>query len=222
MEEKYTKTKKIIMITMCTLICIMAVGYAAFATQLTINGTASIESTWKVEFTNIEEVSKTSGVTITNPPTASGTTATFNIDLTSPGDKIVYKITVANQGTLNAIIDDITASESGSDAIKFEVSGITKGVDIMSVKNVEADFCHYKSDRRWFAQTVVRNPIWKSVRMRKWCRLRKQQSLCRLLREKRKWKKWMDFYPLQLLGETIIGYNNILSIRRYITPKTSL
>ncbi len=127
MEEKYMKTKKIIIITMCTLICIMAVGYAAFATQLTINGTASIESTWKILFTKIEEVSKTSGVTITNPPTASGTTATFNVDLTSPGDKIVYKITVANQGSLDAVIDKITESETGSDAIKFEVSGITKG-----------------------------------------------------------------------------------------------
>ena len=121
MEEKYMKTKKMIIITMCTLICIMAIGYAAFATQLTINGTASIESTWKILFTKIEEVSKTSGVTITNPPTASGTTATFNVDLTSPGDKIVYKITVANQGSLDAVIDKITESETGSDAIKFEV-----------------------------------------------------------------------------------------------------
>ena len=127
MEEKYMKSKKIIMITMCFLICIMAIGYAAFATNLTINGTANITSTWKVLFTKIEEVSKTSGVTITKVPTAEGTNATFNVDLTSPGDKIVYKITVENQGTLDAIINDITASETGSDAIKFGISGIKKG-----------------------------------------------------------------------------------------------
>ena len=127
MEEKYMKTKKIIMITMCCLICVMAIGYAAFATNLTINGTANITSTWKVLFTKIEEVSKTSGVTITKVPTAEGTNATFNVDLKSPGDKIIYKITVANQGTLDAIINDITASETGSDAIEFEISGIKKG-----------------------------------------------------------------------------------------------
>ena len=127
MEEKYMKSKKIIMITMCCLICVMAIGYAAFATNLTINGTANITSTWKVLFTKIEEVSKTSGVTITKVPTAEETNATFNVDLKSPGDKIVYKITVANQGTLDAIINDITASETGSDAIKFEISGIKKG-----------------------------------------------------------------------------------------------
>ncbi len=127
MEEKYMKSKKIIMITMCCLICVMAIGYAAFATNLTINGTANITSTWKVLFTKIEEVSKTSGVTIAKVPTAEGTNATFNVDLKSPGDKIVYKITVANQGTLDAIINDITASETGSDAIKFEITGIKKG-----------------------------------------------------------------------------------------------
>ena len=127
MEEKYMKSKKIIMITMCCLICVMAIGYAAFATNLTINGTANITSTWKVVFTKIEEVSKTSGVTITSAPTAEGTSATFDVDLISPGDKIVYKITVANQGTLDAIINDITASETGSDAIKFEITGIKKG-----------------------------------------------------------------------------------------------
>ena len=127
MEEKYMKSKKIIMITMCCLICVMAIGYAAFATNLTINGTANITSTWKVLFTKIEEVSKTSGVTITKVPTAEGTNATFNVDLKSPGDKIIYKITVANQGTLDEIINDITASETGSDAIKFEITGIKKG-----------------------------------------------------------------------------------------------
>ena len=127
MEEKYMKSKKIIMITMCCLICVMAIGYAAFATNLTINGTANITSTWKVLFTKIEEVSKTSGVTIIKVPTAEGTNATFNVDLKSPGDKIAYKITVANQGTLDAIINDITASETGSDAIKFEITGIKKG-----------------------------------------------------------------------------------------------
>ena len=127
MEEKHVKEKKIIIGVMCTLICIMAVAYAAFATNLTINGTANIESTWSVVFTKIEELSKTSGVTIKEVPTASGTTATFNVDLKSPGDKIEYQITVENKGTLNAIIDDIVASELGSDAIKFSISGISKG-----------------------------------------------------------------------------------------------
>ena len=125
--------KTIITIGMIVLTLVMAVGYAVFSTNLVINGTANIESNWSVEFTKIEQVSKTSGVTIKATPTATGTSATFNVDLTSPGDKIEYKITVTNKGTLNAIIKDIKASETGSDAIIFEITNIKVG-DKLSAK----------------------------------------------------------------------------------------
>ena len=130
--------KKTIMIIMCIAILCMIVGYAAFSTALKINGTANIASTWQVLFTKIEEVSKTSGVTIKSAPTASGTTATFNLDVQFPGDTIVYKITVENQGTIDAIISDITASKTGNDAIKFNITGIKKG-DIL-VKGTSTTF----------------------------------------------------------------------------------
>lgn len=121
------KDKKILMWVLCGLICIMSVGYAAFSTQLKINGTASIESNWSIEFTKIEQISKTSGVTITSTPTASGTTATFNVDFKSPGDTIEYKVTVENKGTLNAVIDGITIAKQENKPIQFEVSNIAKG-----------------------------------------------------------------------------------------------
>jgi len=128
------KKKSRIMLILCITLCIMTVGFAAFSTTLTITGTADIASTWKVVFTNIEQISKTSGVTIKSTPTASGTTATFNVGLTSPGDKIEYKITVANQGTLGAIINDIEISETGNDAIIFELANINQG-DILEAGN---------------------------------------------------------------------------------------
>ena len=130
--------KKTIMIIMCIAILCMIVGYAAFSTALKINGTANIASTWQVLFTKIEEVSKTSGVTIKSAPTASGTTATFNLDVQFPGDTIIYKITVENKGTIDAIISDITASKTGNDAIKFNITGIKKG-DIL-VKGTSTTF----------------------------------------------------------------------------------
>ena len=120
-------TKSKIMIIMSAVLCIMAVGYAAFSTVLTITGTANIASEWKVVFTNITQVSKTSGVNIKSSPVASGTTATFNVGLTSPGDKIVYKITLANQGTIDAVIKNIQASETNSPAIIFTVDGVNIG-----------------------------------------------------------------------------------------------
>ena len=121
------RTKNKIVIIMCCLIFVMVIGYAAFSTNLNINGTANIASTWKVEFTNIEEVSKSSGVTVNTAPTASGTMATFDVAFTSPGDSIEYDITIKNNGTLDAVIDSIKTTNTGSDAIKFEISGVTEG-----------------------------------------------------------------------------------------------
>ena len=53
------KQKNIVIGIMCITVCIMVIGFAAFSTTLNINGTSSIESNWKVVFTNIQELSKT-------------------------------------------------------------------------------------------------------------------------------------------------------------------
>lgn len=121
------KKKNRMIIGMMAMVFVMVIGYAAFATNLTINGTASIESNWRVEFTKIEEISKTNGTTVTEIPTASGTTATFNVDFTTPGDEIEYQITVENKGTLDAIIDDIVIDKEEDKPIQFEISNIAKG-----------------------------------------------------------------------------------------------
>ena len=118
---------KVIVGVLCITICVMVIGFAAFSSNLNISGTSSIESNWKVVFTNIQELSKTNGVTINNTPTASGTTATFNVSLESPGDTIEYQITVENSGTLDAIIENIKITETESSALLFEVSGIENG-----------------------------------------------------------------------------------------------
>ena len=47
MESKH---KNILIGTLLAVVFVMAVGYAAFAQQLQINGTATINSTWDVHF----------------------------------------------------------------------------------------------------------------------------------------------------------------------------
>ena len=44
------KNKNILIGGLLAIVLIMAVGYAAFATQLTVNGTAEITSKWDVHF----------------------------------------------------------------------------------------------------------------------------------------------------------------------------
>ena len=120
------RSKKTVMIVLCAAIFLMAVGFAAFSTTLTIDGTANVSSDWNVVFTDIEVVSKTDGAT-SKSAEASGTTATFDVGLINPGDNIVYVITVENQGTLDAIIENITATASDNPAIDFAISNIKIG-----------------------------------------------------------------------------------------------
>ncbi|MCI9084553.1 MAG: DUF11 domain-containing protein, partial [Bacilli bacterium] len=54
-------------------------------------------------------------------------TATFNTNLVSPGDSLEYDITVTNSGTLNAVLEKITVSDTNNPAIKFTTSGLTEG-----------------------------------------------------------------------------------------------
>lgn len=106
-------------------IALMTIGYAALATQLTINGTASTgDASWNIEFESITKNTTltTTGATEKALPTASGTAATFNVELAQPGAKIVYDLVVVNNGTIDATFKEI----SGIDQLNAaEPTGIT-------------------------------------------------------------------------------------------------
>ncbi len=124
---KIYEKKKIVIMVLCTILCIMIIGYAAFNTVLNISGNANIESNWDILFTTIEEVNKTEGITIQETPRVDKTTATFTVGLKKPGDYIEYRITIENRGTLDAVIEDIVAKEDGTNALKYEIEGINLG-----------------------------------------------------------------------------------------------
>ena len=79
-------------------IVVMSVGYAAFATTLTVGGTSTITNNWNVAITDIT-VTDTQGNAKSTTATYTATTATFAVDLQSPGDRIEYTVTVRNGGT---------------------------------------------------------------------------------------------------------------------------
>ena len=76
---------------LCAVLCIMAVAYAAFATTLTINGTASIESNWCVRIKDAPSCTKTSASGVDDDVTATAvkdgaTSATVTMKFKQPGD----------------------------------------------------------------------------------------------------------------------------------------
>ena len=129
MESKH---KNALIVALLAVVLVMAVGYAAYAQQLTINSKATIqESTvgtknWNVLFdqskTTDYVVSKVSGGSL--EPTAnisfdgaSNTTATISATLNTPGDKVVYTFTVLNEGSINATLTQpvLALTNDGSD-----------------------------------------------------------------------------------------------------------
>ena len=106
-----TKHKNILIGALLAVVFVMAVGYAAFAQQLTITGSASIDSRWDVHMVDDAEGgheatavgSSNMGTTPANPTVEvgeGGLTATLTAELVSPGDSVVYTIPITNAGTL--------------------------------------------------------------------------------------------------------------------------
>ena len=124
------KGRNIIIGTLLAAILIMAVGYALLSQSLTINGTANITSNWDVKITGISEGTPTGSATNVSPASFEGTSATFNVNLVKPGDKMVYEITVSNLGTLNAELTGMTVSPANpaSTGIYYRVTGVEQGV----------------------------------------------------------------------------------------------
>ena len=112
------KSKRNILIMMFALVVIMGIGFAAYSQQLRINDTSSIDSNWNVYIKDVRVPSKTSGAT------GSGTVdeveklkAELTTDLKYPGDYVIYNITVANDGTIDAILEKINFSMEKEDTV---------------------------------------------------------------------------------------------------------
>ena len=116
-----------IIVGLCAILVIMAVGYAAFQSQLKISGTSNISSNWSVKIIDIQSKVVSGSPTNAKSPSYTDTTATFKTNLVSPGDTMQYDVTVSNEGNIDAKLDKITVPESANPAIGFEVSGIEEG-----------------------------------------------------------------------------------------------
>ncbi len=128
MRQRFnTRQRNYIILGLCSILLVMAAGYAAFRTQLTINGTSNIISDWKVLITDIQSSVLSGDATDAETPSHTETTATFKTNLVSPGDSMQYDITVENRGDIDAVLESIDVKTSENEAILFETSGIKRG-----------------------------------------------------------------------------------------------
>ena len=128
MRQRFnTRQRNYIILGLCSILLVMAAGYAAFRTQLTINGTSNITSEFKVLITDIQSRNVVGRAENVEVPSHTETTATFKTNLYLPGDSITYDVTVENQGSIDAVLKTIQKSDSNNNAIIFETSGIQEG-----------------------------------------------------------------------------------------------
>ncbi len=122
------KKRNIVIATLCAVVLLMGVGYAAFNTQLNINSTASVTSSWDVHIKSI--TAGTPVGTASDAGTNIGSdklSATFNTNLVSPGDTITYTIVVENAGSLDAKLNSLTFDGGSNTAILHTYAGIATG-----------------------------------------------------------------------------------------------
>lgn len=126
-------SKNLVIGLLCAVVCVMAVGYAAFSTTLKINGTASIESNWCVRIKDNPSCTKTpvtggaSDSVTASVTKASATTANISMGFTQPGDTATCTVVFENCGTVDAKLNNLLITGNDEDgAIRFTVTGLTK------------------------------------------------------------------------------------------------
>ena len=129
--------KSSIIMVLLAVVFVMAIGYAAFSQQLTINGTASIDSSWDVHIEDIAVNGTTlDGNNVSATVGDDKLSASFQAELVSPGSSVTYDVTVKNGGTLNAKLESITCTDDNNDAIEYSYAGITQN-DVINVDGTQ-------------------------------------------------------------------------------------
>jgi len=125
--------KYVILGSLCALVLMLAVGYAAFNAVLNIKGTTNINSNWDVKITGIEKIESKGATDNEGSPSydnINGLSATFNTNFTTPGDYATYKIEITNNGSLDAILSNIKVPENTNNDIIFYLNKNQNNEDI--------------------------------------------------------------------------------------------
>lgn len=113
------KNKTIILIIILFILT-LGIGYASLETSLNMNGSVSIEgNTFSQVFNNI---ANSPNNTVTSTPTINNRTVTSTVTLTNPNDLYDFYIYVNNNGTLDAMISNITISGPDNPNIEYSVT----------------------------------------------------------------------------------------------------
>ena len=143
MKQLNLKDRKVLFsILSIVLICVftLTVAYAALNAVLNISGSAQVNAAnWDIHLENPNVIS--GSVSNDKPTITSPTTATFTTTLNTPGDYYEFTIDVVNNGSVDAMIENITKTPTlTTDQAKYLKYEITyqNGESINTKQNIAA------------------------------------------------------------------------------------
>lgn len=119
--EKQKNTQMFVIAILAVAVLTMSVGFAAFTQTLNIDGEVKVASSlWNIQFDTTSYVESSGSVTVSaENRTLSGTSMTYNVTLTKPGDFYEFTINVKNTGTFDANLTGITMSPLTTEQAKY-------------------------------------------------------------------------------------------------------
>ena len=105
-----SRKKQTIILSVIVFILLLGLGFAYLNSNLSINGTTNITSaSWNIYWNNVQ-VSDGSITDIITPATiqSGNTLVVFNVNLTEPGDYYEFTVDAKNDGSIDAMIGDLT------------------------------------------------------------------------------------------------------------------
>lgn len=158
-----TKNRTIILAWIIILILITGVSYAYFTTTLSVNGIAKLVGTFDIIFSDatITDQSELETISISDD----GRSLSFNVKLLIPGDSHTIEYTISNNGTIDAILEELSVTSPTDSDVTFQTSqiagdlpsGSTKTGTITIIWN--PDSVETKKDVNFDAQIIARQKV---------------------------------------------------------------
>lgn len=119
--EKQKNTQMFVIVLLAVAVVTMSVGFAAFTQTLNINGNVQVASSvWNIQFDTASYVESSGSVAVSaDNRTLTGTSMSYNVTLTKPGDFYEFTVNVKNTGTFDANLTGITMSALTTEQAKY-------------------------------------------------------------------------------------------------------
>lgn len=147
--------KNYAMIALVVILLCLAIGYAAFSANLTINGTATASGTWEVKFIKAEMNDEDHGTA----EVTSSDEVTVNAKLAFPGDACTVTVYIKNNGTIPAELTSFECTKADGttvftdDNIEVVIPDIETGDEIIKA----GETCPVTITVKWKADSTATN-----------------------------------------------------------------